>query len=170
MFLQPFCFWPVVKKTILSPQNGSNSDLSSTLKSGKKIGHFTQTNLVADLPGQAAQTDPMLLNAWGLTWAPSGIAWIGSEVGHVSNVYDREGHTVLGPVTIPSQTATTGGHPSGVTFNSSTGFPLATGWPCTFYFRRNRWSNISMEWRTGNTCCTNRYYSPFCVYWPYDSS
>jgi uncharacterized protein (TIGR03118 family) len=115
-------------------QNGSNSDLSSTLKSGKKIGHFTQTNLVTDLPGQAAQTDPMLLNAWGLTWAPSGIAWIGSEVGHVSNVYDREGHTVLGPVTIPSQTATTGGHPSGVTFNSSTGFPLATGGPARFIF------------------------------------
>ena len=116
------------------PQDGNKNDLSTNLKSGKKIGHFTQTNLVADLPGQASLTDPTLQNAWGLTWAPSGIAWIGSEVGHVSNVYDREGHTILGPVTIPSQTTTTGGHPSGVTFNPTTGFTLATGGPARFIF------------------------------------
>ena len=123
------------QKNQLITKDGSKNDINSnTLKSGKKIGHFTQTNLVADQAGKAALTDPTLLNAWGLAWAPSGIAWIGAEVGHVSDVYDREGHTILGPVTIPSPTTTTGGHPSGVVFNPTTGFMLATGGPARFIF------------------------------------
>ena len=109
-------------------------DLSDNLNAGKKIGHFTQTNLVSDVPGWAARTDPTLINAWGLAWSPSGIAWIGSQAGHVSDVYNGEGNTVLGPVTIPSPGATTGGNPTGVVFNPTTGFPLLTGGAARFIF------------------------------------
>jgi hypothetical protein len=50
-------------------QNGNTSiPLSANLKEGKKIGRFTQTNLVSDIPGMANRTDPSLMNAWGLTW------------------------------------------------------------------------------------------------------
>jgi uncharacterized protein (TIGR03118 family) len=107
---------------------------SDNLNAGKKIGHFTQTNLVSDVAGWANRTDPTLINAWGLAWAPSGIAWIGSQGGHVSNVYNGEGNTVLGPVNIPSPAATTGGLPTGVAFNSGTGFVLSTGGAARFIF------------------------------------
>jgi hypothetical protein len=29
--------------------------------------HYNQTNLISDLPGMAAHTDPNLKNCWGLT-------------------------------------------------------------------------------------------------------
>jgi len=121
-------------QSLSQESNTRGHDLSDNLNAGKKIGHFSQTNLVSDVAGWAAHTDPTLINAWGLAWAPSGIAWIGSQAGHVSNVYDREGNTVLGPVTIPSPGGTTGGNPTGVVFNPTTGFTLATGGPARFIF------------------------------------
>lgn len=109
-------------------------DHSENLNAGKKIGHFIQTNLVSDVSGWAPHIDPTLVNAWGLAWSPTGIAWIGSQAGHVSNVYNSEGNTVLGPVNIPSPGASTGGNPTGVVFNSGTGFVLSTGGPARFIF------------------------------------
>lgn len=119
----------------LQPQSGLDSkNKSDNPNAGKKIGHFSQTNLVSDVPGWAAHTDASLVNAWGLAWSTGGVAWIGSQAGHVSDVYDREGNTVLGPVTIPSPLATTGGNPTGVVLNSTTGFPLTTGGAARFIF------------------------------------
>ena len=121
-------------QSVSPDSNKKGKDLSDNLNAGKKIGHFTQTNLVADVMGWANHTDPTLINAWGLAWAPSGIAWIGSQGGHVSDVYNSEGNTVLGPVNIPSPGGSTGGNPTGVVFNSSTGFVLSTGGPARFIF------------------------------------
>jgi uncharacterized protein (TIGR03118 family) len=119
----------------LSQDGGKNGrDLSDNLNAGKKIGHFTQTNLVSDVMGWAAHTDPTLVNAWGLAWSPTGIAWVGSQGGNVSDVYNSEGNTILGPVNIPSPVGTTGGNPTGVVFNSSTGFALSTGGAARFIF------------------------------------
>src|ERR1700722_11703943 len=36
---------------------------------------FTQTNLVSDVPGLAALTDPMVSNPWGLSLAPTPPLW-----------------------------------------------------------------------------------------------
>jgi uncharacterized protein (TIGR03118 family) len=33
--------------------------------------HYTQTNLISDMPGMAAHTDPNLKNSWGLTRSPT---------------------------------------------------------------------------------------------------
>ncbi|HWI92892.1 MAG TPA: TIGR03118 family protein [Flavisolibacter sp.] len=119
----------------LSPDSNKNGkDLSDNLNAGKKIGHFIQTNLVSDVVGWANHTDPTLINAWGLAWSPTGIAWIGSQGGHVSNVYNSEGNTLLGPVNIPSPGGSTGGNPTGVVFNPSTGFILSTGGAARFIF------------------------------------
>ena len=58
-----------------------------------------QVNLVANNNEYgAARIDPVLMNAWGLTFSPNGIAWIGAQAGHVSTVYNGEGAFVLGPV------------------------------------------------------------------------
>ncbi|HEU0064222.1 MAG TPA: TIGR03118 family protein, partial [Flavisolibacter sp.] len=127
-------FFSCQKNQSITQNGNSTNSLSANLKEGKKIGRFTQTNLVSDVTGMANRTDPTLINAWGLAWAPSGIAWIGSQAGHVSDVYDREGNTILGPVNIPSPGASTGGNPTGVVFNPSSGFTLTTGGPARFIF------------------------------------
>ncbi|HKP32246.1 MAG TPA: hypothetical protein VJT83_05945, partial [Chitinophagaceae bacterium] len=118
----------------ISSKPGNGKDLSENLNAGKKIGHFAQTNLVSDVPGWANRVDPSLINGWGISWSPTGTAWISSQGGHVSDVYNRDGGTVLGPVNIPSPGGPLGGNPTGTVFNPTTGFVLSTGGPARFLF------------------------------------
>ena len=96
---------------------------------------FKQVNLVANNdeynnPG----IDSILLNAWGLAFSPTGIAWVTSQAGHVSTVYDKDGNIVRPPVTIPSPGGPLGGNPTGIVFNGSGDFVLANGQPARFIF------------------------------------
>src|SRR6476659_5246120 len=61
-----------------------------------------QVNLVAnnDEYVKPAHEDPTLLNSWGLAFSPNGIAWVASQEGHVSQVYNSEGVTLIPPVHI----------------------------------------------------------------------
>jgi hypothetical protein len=40
-----------------------------------KAQHYTQTNLVSNIAGQAPLQDPNLQNAWGLVSSPTGSPW-----------------------------------------------------------------------------------------------
>lgn len=112
---------------------------------------YTQTNLVADLAGQAQLQDPHLQNAWGLAAAPTGPVWVSDNNGvdtpgglNVSTVYSGgvNGSPVSGPlldVTIPGGRDSTGdsSSPTGQVFNSTTGFTVTTAngsGPATFIF------------------------------------
>jgi uncharacterized protein (TIGR03118 family) len=99
---------------------------------------FKQVNLVANNNEYgAAHVDPALLNGWGLAFSPDrGIAWVASEDGHVSTVYDKDGNTLRPPVNIPSPTGLTGGHPTGVVFNTAgtNDFVLSNGQRAIFLF------------------------------------
>ncbi len=70
----------------------------------KIIGNFNQVNLVANNNKyNAAHIDPLLLNAWGIAFSPTGTPWIGALGGHVSTIYNSEGVIqAISPVTIPS--------------------------------------------------------------------
>ncbi|GAC1422276.1 MAG: TIGR03118 family protein [Flavisolibacter sp.] len=115
------------------PQHLSSEGEKS--ESDKVIGSFAQVNLVANNPGYgAANIDPTLVNSWGLTFSPNGFAWIGSQAGHVSNVYNREGATILGPVHIPSPGGPQGGNPTGVVFNPGNADFIIPGGPARFIF------------------------------------
>jgi uncharacterized protein (TIGR03118 family) len=89
--------------------------------------NFEQVNLVADKSAwDPTLVDPTLKDAWGLAWAPSGIAWVNATMDGVSELYTVE-PTVAKPraaVNIPSPTDSVGGAPIGVVFNSTKGFPL----------------------------------------------
>jgi uncharacterized protein (TIGR03118 family) len=50
----------------------------------------TTTKLVSDQPG-AAHTDPNLINAWGLAFAPTGVAWVASNAAGRIQLYDATG-------------------------------------------------------------------------------
>jgi uncharacterized protein (TIGR03118 family) len=93
------------------------------------LGFYQQTNLVSDLPGVAAVTDPNLVNAWGMSHSPTSPWWISDNGTGVSTLYNGSG-TPFPPgsplvVTIPpplgSRAGTTAA-PTGNVFNSSSGF------------------------------------------------
>src|SRR5450432_3474806 len=71
---------------------------------------LSQVNLVSNDPNwNPAHLDPSLVNAWGLTWSPGGIAWVNSEAGHVSELYSGEGVAIRPGVNIPSPKDSVGG-------------------------------------------------------------
>lgn len=98
--------------------------------------HYTTTNLVSNIPGRAAVTDPNLQNAWGLVSSPGSPWWISNNAGGTSTLYNGAGAIVPLVVTVPnapSQTAP--GSPTGVMFNgSATDFLLAPGKRALFIF------------------------------------
>lgn len=96
---------------------------------------FTQVNLVGNNDEyNPARVDPLLVNGWGLAFSPTGIAWISAQGTGVSTVYNSEGAQVLPAVSIPSPGGATGGNPTGVVFNGTTGFKLPNGNPARFIF------------------------------------
>jgi uncharacterized protein (TIGR03118 family) len=98
-------------------------------------GSFSQVNLVSNNPQfGAAHSDSSLQNAWGLAWAPSGIAWVNSQAGHVSELYDSTGAFIRKGVNIPSPVDSVGGNPTGIVFNSVPGFTLPNGKAANFIF------------------------------------
>jgi uncharacterized protein (TIGR03118 family) len=90
-------------------------------------GTVLQTNLVSDLPGVAAVTDPNLVNAWGISESGTSPFWISDNNAGVSTLYQVPGANNA-PVTpvplvvnIPTPVDTTGGTPTGTVFNFASG-------------------------------------------------
>jgi uncharacterized protein (TIGR03118 family) len=119
--------------------------------------HYTQTNLVSDLPGMAPTTDPNLKNPWGLTRSPTGSPfWVGNNNSGTSTLYngagnpqnffpdphpDSNGNTINSPfnnfvmVPPPAFAPGTQSAPTGVVFNGSpTDFLVAPGKQAIFIF------------------------------------
>jgi uncharacterized protein (TIGR03118 family) len=79
----------------------------------------TRTDIVSDLPGAAVQ-DQTLLNAWGLSFNPQGVAWVSANGSGTANVYSATGSQVIPPVTIPVPPgAQPPSAPTGQVFNAS---------------------------------------------------
>ena len=96
--------------------------------------NFKQVNLVANKSEyQPVTIDPTLLNGFGIAWSPTGIAWVNSVGGHVSELYSADGAIVRAPVNIPSPTDSIGGLPCGIVFSGGKGFNLPNG-PSSFLF------------------------------------
>jgi uncharacterized protein (TIGR03118 family) len=106
---------------------------SAAPKSDPHGGTVLQTNLVSDLPGAAAVTDPNLVNPWGISESSGSPFWLSDNNSGVSTLYQAPGAS--GPVSvvplvvnIPVPGATTGGTPTGTVFNSQGGsgaFPVS---------------------------------------------
>jgi uncharacterized protein (TIGR03118 family) len=99
------------------------------LLSTKPAFTFLQTNLTSDIAGLALNTDPNLINPWGLTASPTGPFWVSDNNAGVSTLYNGQGQPqpAANPlvVNIPQPDGTPGGAPTGVVFNSSPGFKVA---------------------------------------------
>jgi uncharacterized protein (TIGR03118 family) len=89
---------------------------------------YMVTPLVSDQPGVAAQTDPNLVNAWGLTSGPTTPWWVSDNGTDKSTLY--RGSDGLPQALV---VAVAGG-PTGAVFNPTTGFSLPTGGKALFIF------------------------------------
>jgi uncharacterized protein (TIGR03118 family) len=82
---------------------------------------YKQTNLVSDIPGVAAVTDPNLVNPWGISESPGSPFWIADNGSGVSTLYNTQGAIQPLVVTIPNPSGGTSA-PTGTVFNGTSAF------------------------------------------------
>ncbi|HEY3741721.1 MAG TPA: TIGR03118 family protein [Bryobacteraceae bacterium] len=100
--------------------------------------NFTQTNLVADVAGAAANTDPNLVGTWGMSSSPTSPLWVSNTSNGTSTVYNTNtaGLVTTTVVNVPPSATRPGllGLPTGQVWNGLAGFAVATGHNASFIF------------------------------------
>lgn len=89
--------------------------------------------LTSDQSGVATYTDSLLVNAWGLVYAPGGPFWVSDEGDGWSTLYNGTGQPQTTQVIVPSANGTSPGTPTGIVYNGSQQFQI-NGWASTFMF------------------------------------
>ena len=95
--------------------------------------NFDWENLQSDIHGVAKQTDPNVVNPWGLALASSGNIWVNDNGAGVATVYHQDGtpapnssHPLV--VTIPpSASNSDGANPTGIVSNTTSFFKVSNG-------------------------------------------
>jgi uncharacterized protein (TIGR03118 family) len=102
--------------------------------------HYKETDLVSDVMGRAANHDPNLVNAWGLSRSSGSPWWVSDNGTGKATLYDGTGASIpingTGFVTIPPPKGSNGqSAPTGTVFNGSpTDFLLPNGKAALFLF------------------------------------
>jgi uncharacterized protein (TIGR03118 family) len=91
-------------------------------------GVIQQTNLVSDIPGLAAVTDPNLVNPWGVSFSATSPFWVSDQGKNVSTLYNASGVPQGGPLVVNVP-----GGPTGQVANSTPGFLIGST-PSAFIF------------------------------------
>lgn len=106
--------------------------LALTIASPTFAGSYQRNNLVSDIAG-ANQTDPNLVNPWGISANPTGPFWISDNGTGLASVYSISGASVINPLVVtlpppPGSPAGTTAAPDGNVFNESgSGFLVSNG-------------------------------------------
>jgi uncharacterized protein (TIGR03118 family) len=87
---------------------------------------YHQTNLVSDLPGMAAITDPNLVNPWGLVAGPTTPIWSNDNGTGLSTLYNG-GVNGSAPAIVPLVVRVASGAGTGIVFNATDGFTVSAG-------------------------------------------
>lgn len=106
--------------------------------------NFTQTNLVADVSGVAAVTDPNLVGTWGISESASSPFWVSNTANGTATLYTVTTAAATTPVVsstvavVPPAPANSGrtGTPTGQVANGygAGNFEVAAGHPASFIF------------------------------------
>ena len=116
----------------------------------KELKNFVQLNLVGNnISNKPMNIDPDLVNAMGISFPPSGPAWVSSEGKGLGTAYNLDGLKVSAPVNIPHALNTTTGHPTGHVYNPTNDFKLPNGNPAAFIFATS--DGIISGWNLGNS-------------------
>jgi uncharacterized protein (TIGR03118 family) len=85
----------------------------------QKAASVTQTNLIADQPESAKMIDTGLVNAWGLAFNPSGVAWLSANGTGLALAYDAAGNSKIRVTVPPPQGGQPPSAPTGQVFNGN---------------------------------------------------
>src|SRR5436190_15624168 len=88
-------------------------------------GQYLRRDLVSDQPGIAPNTDPNLINAWGVAFNPGGFVWVANNGTGTSSLYDGNGVPNSLVVNVPTSTESAGGNPTGIVFNGGSSFVVS---------------------------------------------
>src|SRR5260370_32712375 len=100
--------------------------LSALAPRAHAASQYIQHNLVSDVPGIADQTDPNLVNPWGISMSSTSPFWISNNHAGVAAVYDGQGQPAPAAnplrvmIPIPSG-GTPPAAPTGQVFDDATG-------------------------------------------------
>ena len=99
---------------------------------------YTRRNLVSDVAGVADQTDPNLVNPWGIALNPSGPFWLSNNHSGTSTLYNGAGDLFPAGnplvVRVPAAGGRAASAPTGQVYNPTPGFEIAAGKPALFLF------------------------------------
>jgi len=88
---------------------------------------FAQNNLISDRPGVAANTDPNLVNPWGLAQTTTGPLWVADNGSGKSTVYSNAGVPTTTVVNIPAPSGGAGAPTGAVANPTTTDFTINQG-------------------------------------------
>jgi len=92
-----------------------------------QTGAYAQTNIISDGAVPATQTNPLLINPWGVSIGPQ--LWIDSTGSGYSLVDEANGSQAFTVVVPPAQSTSTHGTPAGTVYNTdSSVFPMTGGY------------------------------------------
>ncbi len=98
---------------------------------------YALTVLTADQTGVGVNTDPNLINPWGMSFSPTGPFWASDNGTGVSTLYNGSGVPQSLVVTIPPAQGVGKGRPTGTVFNATTDFVVTQNGksgPASFLF------------------------------------
>lgn len=82
-----------------------------------------QTNIVSDIPGMAALTDPLLVNPWGMSFLPTSPLWTSNQGTSTATLFSGA-PPATPPAIVPLVVSINGGPPTGQVANTTTSFPV----------------------------------------------
>jgi uncharacterized protein (TIGR03118 family) len=86
---------------------------------------YSWNNLQSDINGVALNTDPNVINPWGMAASSNGTIWVADNGTGVSTLYGQDGKAKPLIVTIPpSASNTEGANPTGIVFNTTPNFKV----------------------------------------------
>jgi uncharacterized protein (TIGR03118 family) len=96
------------------------------------VSKYAVQNLVSDVPGLAAQTDPNLTNPWGIGLNATGPFWVSNNRSGTSTLYNGLGEPF--PLANAIVVKIPAGAPTAQVFNGTPAFEIAAGNPALFIF------------------------------------
>lgn len=111
----------------------ASAALAALTFSTAAFAQYKVTPLVSNQDDTARVIDPLLVNAWGLSYAPGGAYWISDANSGWSTLYQGTGKKESLDVLIPSAGEDGPGSPTGTVFNGSSDFKIK-GSPAAFLF------------------------------------
>jgi uncharacterized protein (TIGR03118 family) len=110
---------------------------------------YSETNLVSNIAGLAANTDVNLKNPWGVSFAPTGPFWVSNQGSATSTLYNSAG-TPQSLIVGVGSSLVPGSGPTGQVFNNNSNNDFLVGAAKSSFLFDNQNGQI-MAWSGGTT-------------------